>query len=165
MQFINLPKFVIAMTVIIGIFVLMGINAIDADAGLPIITGVMGVGIGNGIALKQGQEVTPIIGAANAPDVTRTDAGPALGGFAILALEDLGAGLIAVEGVDGHGRIVSAVVPFRQTTPAGLQAALLVSWQRWADGRFDVCCALWSWEQEGWDLDAVDDADTGLLPA
>jgi len=73
MQFVNLPKFILALTTVVGIFVLIGIGQLHADIGIPVITGTLGIGIGNGIAFKQGQIVTPMVGRQ---DVTPTESTP-----------------------------------------------------------------------------------------
>jgi len=73
MEFVNLPKFILALTTVIGIFVLIGVGQLDSAIGIPVITGTLGIGIGNGIAFKQGQVVTPMVGRQ---DVTPAEPTP-----------------------------------------------------------------------------------------
>jgi len=40
----------------------MATKAIDSNAGLPIVTTIIGYAVGNGIAARTGQPVEPIIG-------------------------------------------------------------------------------------------------------
>ena len=47
---------------LIALVGLICLTAITPDAGLPVITAIIGYAIGNGIAAKQGQSVDPIIG-------------------------------------------------------------------------------------------------------
>jgi hypothetical protein len=58
----NPSKALIALVGLICITVLMAVRAIDQTTGMPVITLVIGYAVGNGIAAKQGQEVSPIIG-------------------------------------------------------------------------------------------------------
>jgi hypothetical protein len=63
----NPSKAFIALVSLICLTVLIAVEAITSDAGLPVITAIVGYAIGNGIAAKQGQPVQPIIGAKPKP--------------------------------------------------------------------------------------------------
>jgi len=67
MNIANPSKAFIALVSLVCLTVLIAVNAIDQDAGLPVITAIVGYAIGNGIAAKQGQSVQPIIGRKNKP--------------------------------------------------------------------------------------------------
>jgi hypothetical protein len=58
----NPSKAFIALSSLICLTVLMVHGAIRSDQGLPVLTAIVGYSIGNGIAARQNQEVTPIIG-------------------------------------------------------------------------------------------------------
>jgi presenilin-like A22 family membrane protease len=58
----NPPKALIALVGLICLTVLIAVNAITSEAGLPVITAIVGYAIGNGISAKTGQPVEPIIG-------------------------------------------------------------------------------------------------------
>lgn len=58
----NPPKALIVMVALICISVLLAVGKIDESEGLGIIGLIVGYGIGNGIAAKQGDSVDPIIG-------------------------------------------------------------------------------------------------------
>ena len=62
MNLANPSKALIALVGLICLTVLIAVDAIAADSGLPVITAIVGYAIGNGIAAKQGQPVEPIIG-------------------------------------------------------------------------------------------------------
>ena len=62
MSLANPSKALIALVGLICPTVLIAVDAITPDAGLPVITAIIGYAIGNGIAAKQGQSVDPIIG-------------------------------------------------------------------------------------------------------
>lgn len=62
MSLANPSKALIALVGLICLTVLIAVDAITPDAGLPVITAIIGYAIGNGIAAKQGQSVDPIIG-------------------------------------------------------------------------------------------------------
>ena len=62
MNIANPSKAFIALVSLICLTVLIAVDAINQDAGLPVITAIVGYAIGNGIAAKQGQPVQPIIG-------------------------------------------------------------------------------------------------------
>ena len=67
MNIANPSKAFIALVSLICLTVLIAVKAITSDAGLPVITAIVGYAIGNGIAAKQGQPVQPIIGAIPKP--------------------------------------------------------------------------------------------------
>jgi hypothetical protein len=67
MNIANPSKAFIALVSLICLTVLIAVNAITSDAGLPVITAIVGYAIGNGIAARQGQPVQPIIGAKPKP--------------------------------------------------------------------------------------------------
>jgi len=67
MNIANPSKAFIALVSLVCLTVLIAVNAIDQDAGLPVITAIVGYAIGNGIAAKQGQAVQPIIGRKDKP--------------------------------------------------------------------------------------------------
>jgi presenilin-like A22 family membrane protease len=62
MSLANPSKALIALVGLVCLTVLIAVDAITPDAGLPVITAIIGYAIGNGIAAKQGQSVDPIIG-------------------------------------------------------------------------------------------------------
>ena len=62
MSLANPSKALIALVGLVCLTVLIAVDAITPDAGLPVITAIIGYAIGNGIAAKQGQPVDPIIG-------------------------------------------------------------------------------------------------------
>lgn len=62
MNIANPSKALIALVGMICITILMAVNAIESQTGVPILTTVIGYAVGNGIAAKQGQPVEPIIG-------------------------------------------------------------------------------------------------------
>ena len=62
MSLANPSKALIALVGLVCLTVLIAVNAITPDAGLPVITAIIGYAIGNGIAAKTGQPVDPIIG-------------------------------------------------------------------------------------------------------
>lgn len=62
MTITNPSKAMIALVGLICMTVLISVRAIDANAGMPVITMIIGYAVGNGIAAKQGQQVDPIIG-------------------------------------------------------------------------------------------------------
>jgi hypothetical protein len=58
----NPSKALIALVGLVCLTILIAVDAITSEAGLPVITAIVGYAIGNGIAAKQGQPVEPIIG-------------------------------------------------------------------------------------------------------
>jgi hypothetical protein len=67
MNLANPSKALIALVGLICLTLLIAVEAIAADSGLPVITAIVGYAIGNGIAAKQGQPVEPIIGRKSKP--------------------------------------------------------------------------------------------------
>lgn len=61
----NPPKFYIVVLALIAVTVLMITNTIDSDAGLGLLGLIVGYGVGNGIAAKDGDPVEPIIGGSH----------------------------------------------------------------------------------------------------
>jgi hypothetical protein len=62
MNIANPSKALIALVGLICITVLMVTDSISQDAGIGLLSAVIGYSIGNGIAAKQGVSVDPIIG-------------------------------------------------------------------------------------------------------
>jgi hypothetical protein len=62
MMLTNPPKALIVLVALIIIGVLLAMGRIDESEGMGIIGLIVGYGIGNGIAAKQGENVDPIIG-------------------------------------------------------------------------------------------------------
>lgn len=58
---LNTWKAAIALVALVCITVLMATSHLDSDAGVPIITMIVGYSIGNGIASTGGKDVEPII--------------------------------------------------------------------------------------------------------
>lgn len=58
----NPPKAFILLVALICVTLLLAINRVTTEAGLPIITAIVFYGIGNGVAAKQGKPASPIIG-------------------------------------------------------------------------------------------------------
>jgi membrane protein YqaA with SNARE-associated domain len=61
----NPPKAFIALVGLICLTVLMALNAIEEATGTGLIGSILGYAIGNGIAARSGQEVSPIISRKN----------------------------------------------------------------------------------------------------
>ncbi len=62
MNITNPSKALIALVGLICITILMVTDSISQDAGIGLVSAIIGYAIGNGIAAKQGQPVQPIIG-------------------------------------------------------------------------------------------------------
>ena len=62
MSIANPSKALIALVALILISGLMAIGAIDNATGMPVFTMIVGYAVGNGIAARRGEPVTPIIG-------------------------------------------------------------------------------------------------------
>jgi len=62
MSIANPTKGLIALVALILISGLMAIDAIDNATGMPVFTMIVGYAVGNGIAARRGESVTPIIG-------------------------------------------------------------------------------------------------------
>jgi hypothetical protein len=61
----NPSKALIALVGLICVTLLMALNSIDQAPGMPVLTLVIGYAVGNGIAARSGQIVSPIIGKKN----------------------------------------------------------------------------------------------------
>ena len=61
----NPPKAFIALVGLICLTILMALNAIEEATGTGLIGSILGYAIGNGIAARSGQEVSPIISRKN----------------------------------------------------------------------------------------------------
>jgi hypothetical protein len=61
----NPSKALIALVGLVCITVLMVTDSISQDAGIGLVSAIIGYAIGNGIAAKTGQPVDPIIGNKN----------------------------------------------------------------------------------------------------
>ena len=62
MKITNPPKALIALVGLVCLTVLMALNSIEEATGTGLIGSILGYAIGNGIAARQGQTVSPIIG-------------------------------------------------------------------------------------------------------
>ena len=62
MSLANPSKALIALVGLICITILMVTDSISQDAGIGLVSAIIGYAIGNGIAAKSGQSVDPIIG-------------------------------------------------------------------------------------------------------
>jgi len=62
MKIVNPSKAFIALVALVCLTVLIAVESISSDAGLPVITAIVGYAIGNGIGAKQGKPVEPILG-------------------------------------------------------------------------------------------------------
>ena len=65
MSLANPSKALIALVGLVCITVLMVTDSISQDAGIGLVSAIIGYAIGNGIAAKTGQPVDPIIGKKN----------------------------------------------------------------------------------------------------
>ena len=63
MTLANPSKALIALVALVLISGLMAIEAIDNATGMPVFTMIVGYAVGNGIAARRGDPVTPIIGS------------------------------------------------------------------------------------------------------
>ena len=62
MTITNPPKALIALVGLVCITVLMALESIEQQSGMPVLTLIIGYAVGNGIAARQGARVEPIIG-------------------------------------------------------------------------------------------------------
>ena len=62
MKVANPPKALIALVGLVCLTLLMALNSIEEATGTGLIGSILGYAIGNGIAARQGQPVSPIIG-------------------------------------------------------------------------------------------------------
>lgn len=58
----NLPKFIILLVGLLCLTALMIANKIDMASGVPILTLVIGYGIGNGVNARNGNEASNVFG-------------------------------------------------------------------------------------------------------
>jgi hypothetical protein len=58
----NPSKATIALTALVCVTILLATNSVDQSAGTGLIGMIAGYAVGNGIAARRGDEVTPIIG-------------------------------------------------------------------------------------------------------
>ena len=62
MNIANPSKATIALTALVCLTILLATNSVDQSAGTGLIGMIAGYAVGNGIAARRGDEVTPIIG-------------------------------------------------------------------------------------------------------
>lgn len=62
MNIANPSKAMIALVALICVTILLATNSVDESAGTGLIGMIAGYAVGNGIAARRGDEVTPIIG-------------------------------------------------------------------------------------------------------
>lgn len=62
MNIVNPSKAMIALVALICVTLLLATNSVDESAGTGLIGMIAGYAVGNGIAARRGDEVTPIIG-------------------------------------------------------------------------------------------------------
>lgn len=62
MNIANPSKAMIALVALICVTILLSTNSVDQSAGTGLIGMIAGYAVGNGIAARRGDEVTPIIG-------------------------------------------------------------------------------------------------------
>ena len=62
MNITNPPKALILLVALLCITVLLSVNKISQEAGLPMISAIVFYGIGNGVAAKNGKESPKIFG-------------------------------------------------------------------------------------------------------
>ena len=62
MNIVNPSKAMIALVALICVTLLLATNSVDESAGTGLIGMIAGYAVGNGIAARRGQDVTPIIG-------------------------------------------------------------------------------------------------------
>jgi hypothetical protein len=65
MTIANPPKALILLIALISLVLLMAINKVNTESGMPILTAIVFYGIGNGVAAKSGKPSQPIIGSKN----------------------------------------------------------------------------------------------------
>lgn len=65
----NPPKMIVVVLALICLTVLLMSNTIDSAEGLGLIGLIVGYGVGNGIAAKQGDPVEPMIGRRTPRDL------------------------------------------------------------------------------------------------
>lgn len=62
MNIANPSKAMIALVALVCVTILLATNSVDESAGTGLIGMIAGYAVGNGIAARRGDEVTPIIG-------------------------------------------------------------------------------------------------------
>jgi len=62
MNIANPSKAMIALVALVCVTILLATNSVDQSAGTGLIGMIAGYAVGNGIAARRGEEVTPIIG-------------------------------------------------------------------------------------------------------
>ena len=62
MNIANPSKAMIALVALVCVTILLATNSVDQSAGTGLIGMIAGYAVGNGIAARRGDEVTPIIG-------------------------------------------------------------------------------------------------------
>ena len=62
MNIANPSKALIALVALVCVTVLLATNSVDESAGTGLIGMIAGYAVGNGIAARRGEEVTPILG-------------------------------------------------------------------------------------------------------
>jgi len=62
MNIVNPSKAMIALVALLCVTILLATNSVDQSAGTGLIGMIAGYAVGNGIAARRGDEVTPIIG-------------------------------------------------------------------------------------------------------
>lgn len=62
MNIANPSKAMIALVALVCVTILLATNSLDQSAGTGLIGMIAGYAVGNGIAARRGDEVTPIIG-------------------------------------------------------------------------------------------------------
>jgi|CXWL01.1.fsa_nt_gi succinate-acetate transporter protein len=63
----NPPKLWLLVLVLVGLFTMLAIGKVTTDQALPIISAIVGYGIGNGIASRNGESVEPVFKQRPAP--------------------------------------------------------------------------------------------------
>ena len=62
MNIVNPSKAMIALVALVCVTILLATNSVEQSAGTGLIGMIAGYAVGNGIAARKGEEVTPIIG-------------------------------------------------------------------------------------------------------
>ena len=62
MNIANPSKAMIALVALVCVTILLATNSVDQSAGTGLIGMIAGYAVGNGIAARRGEDVTPIIG-------------------------------------------------------------------------------------------------------
>lgn len=64
----NIMKTTVAVVTVVCMTVLLATKAIDANEGIPVISMVTGILIGNGVAARQGVPVEPLVSKSSSID-------------------------------------------------------------------------------------------------